>query len=70
MISRNEKETEVREESSRKVEERKLKNYVEDVVKKVRIHYKLANQWPRNEAAELTVRWKDCNKVCTISTCN
>ena len=43
MISRNEKETEVREESSRKVEERNLKNYVEDVVKKVRIHYKLAN---------------------------
>jgi hypothetical protein len=44
MISHNEKETEVREESSRKVEERKLKNYMEDVVKKKKIHYKLAKQ--------------------------
>jgi hypothetical protein len=64
IISRNEKETEVREESSRKVEERKLKNYVEDVVKRVRIHYKLANKWPHNEAAELTTRWKDYVTKC------
>jgi hypothetical protein len=49
---------------ARAIEKRKLKNYVEDVVKKVRIHYKLANQWPRIEAAELTVRWKNHVTKC------
>lgn len=46
IISRNEKGTEAREE---RVEERGPKNYVEDVGKKIIIHYKQANLWSHEE---------------------